>query len=125
MKSNAIFLACIAGSLVVGAYAGIANAQVRTYPDASECNHLHGGALLSCQNQVYTQQMESGLSGMVGEPAEVQSSHVEGNEAAQSDFVPGAEGTEAPSAYAPEPVYRTLPGPEGTRVYVPVYVPTE
>lgn len=118
MKSNAIFLACVAGGLMAGTYAGLANAQVRTYPDGSDCNHLHGGALLSCQNQVYTQQMESGMSGRAGEPAEVQSSHIDGNEAAQSDFVPGAEGTEAASSYA-EPVYSTLSGPEGTRVYIP------
>jgi hypothetical protein len=123
MKSNAMFFACIVGGLLL---AGAANAQVRTYPDASACNHLDGGALLTCQNQVYTQQMESGVSSMAADPAEVQSSHIEGNEAGQSDFVPGAEGTELPSAYAPitvpSTVYSTLPGPEGT---VRLYGPTE
>jgi hypothetical protein len=122
MRFHAIFLAGAAGGLLLGAYAGTASAQVRVYPDASACNHLDGGALLTCQNQVYTQQMESGVSNMAGEPAEVQSSHIEGNEAGQSDFVPGAEGTELPSAAASSPVYSTLPGPEGT---VRIYGPTE
>ena len=122
MKTHAIFIA-VAGGLLLSASAGIANAQVRAYPDASVCNHLDGGALLSCQNQVYSEQMESGLSNMAAEPGEVPSSHIEGNEAGQSDFVPGAEGTEPPSAYAPGPVYSILPGPEGTvRGY---YGPTE
>jgi len=122
MKSNAVFVAGIAGALLLGATAGIANAQVRVYPDGSECNHLDGGALLTCQNQVYMQQMESGVSGMAGEPAEVPSSHIEGNEASQADFVPGAEGTELPDARistgAPTVMY-SLPGPEGVQVYGP------
>ena len=118
MKSNAMFISGLAGGLLLGATAGIANAQVRIYPDGNDCAHLDGGALLTCQNQVYMQQMESGMSSMAGEPAEVQSSHIEGNEAGQSDFVPGAEGTEPPATYAPGPVYSTLPGPEGTRVYI-------
>ena len=119
MKSHAIFSAA-AGGLLLSTYAGMANAQVRVYPDGSDCAHLHGGALLSCQNQVYIQQMESGVSQMQGEPADVPSSHIEGNEAGQSDFVPGAEGTEPPSAYYPSvapTVSYGLPGPEGTRVY--------
>ena len=122
MKSNAIFFAGIAGGLLLGAYAGTASAQVRIYPDGSDCNHLDGGALLTCQNQVYTQQMESGVSSMAADPSEVQRSHIEGNEAGQSDFVPGAEGTELPGAGMPATApttYYSLPGPEGTQVYVP------
>ena len=120
MKSNAIFVGCLAGGLLLGA--GIANAQMRVYPNGSDCNHLDGGALLSCQNQVYMQQMESGVSGMAGEPAEVPSSHIEGNEASQSDFVPGSEGTELPGAGMPTvtpTVMYDLTGPEGVRVYGP------
>ena len=117
MKTHAVFVGCIAGGLLLGAAAGMANAQVRAYPDGSDCNHLDGGALLTCQNQVYMQQMESGISQMA-DPAEVPSSHIEGNEAAQSDFVPGAEGTELPTNYVPAPLY-SLEGPEGTRVYGP------
>jgi hypothetical protein len=50
----------------------------------------------------------------------VQSSHIEGDETGQSDFVPGAEGTQLPDAYVPvlTPPY-SLEGPEGTRVYGP------
>jgi len=120
-KAYAIYLASAAG-LLLGASSPAAHAQVRTYPDASECNDLTGGALLSCQNQIYIQQLESGASQMQGEPTEVPSSHIEGNEAGQSDFVPGAEGTELPSASAPivTPVtVYSLPGPEGTQVYGP------
>ena len=96
-----------------------AHAQVRTYSDASECNALTGGALLNCQNQVYIQQLESGQSQMASDPTEVPSSHIEGNEAGQADFVPGAEGTEPPPTYyAPTTVY-SLEGPEGTRIYGP------
>jgi hypothetical protein len=66
--------------------------------------------------------MESGISGMAADPAEVPSSHIEGNEASQPDFVPGAEGTEPPGAgmpaAAPSVTY-SLPGPEGTRIYIP------
>jgi hypothetical protein len=117
MKSQAIFVAGFAGALMLGAFAGTSSAQVRAYPDGSDCNHLDGGALLTCQNQVYMQQMESGISQMA-DPAEVPSSHIEGNEAAQSDFVPGAEGTEPPTNYVPAPLY-SLEGPEGVRVYGP------
>ena len=121
MKTHAIF-AGIAGALLLTTMAGSANAQARIYPDASECNDLTGGALLSCQNHIYSQQLESGISGMAADPAEVPSSHIEGNEAGQADFVPGAEGTELPGAgmptAAPSVLY-SLPGPEGTRVYIP------
>jgi len=59
---------------------------------------------------------------MAADPAEVPSSHIEGNEAGQADFVPGAEGTELPGAGMPTAaptVLYSLPGPEGTRVYIP------
>ncbi len=118
MKTHAIF-AGIAGALLLTTMAGSANAQVRAYPDGAECNHLDGGALVTCQNQVYSQQLESGVSHMTADPAAVPSSHIEGNDATQPDFVPGSEGTaETPIYAAPERVY-SLEGPEGTRVYVP------
>src|SRR5690349_685763 len=121
MKTHAIF-AGIAGALLLTTMAGSANAQARIYPDASECNELTGGALVACQNHAYSQQLESGMSNMAADPAEVPSSHIEGNEAGQADFVPGAEGTELPGAGMPTAapiVLYSLPGPEGTRVYMP------
>jgi len=121
MKTHAIF-AGIASALVLTTIAGGADAQARITPDGSACNHLDGGALVACQNQVYQQQLESGLSGMAADPAEVPSSHIEGNEANKPDYVPGAEGTTPPDASmpaaAPSVVY-SLPGPEGTQVVVP------
>ncbi len=119
MKAHAIFTG-IAGALLLTTMAGSAFAQMRIYPDGSECNALTGGALVTCQNQVYSQQLESGISGMAADPAEVQSSHIEGNEAGQADFVPGAEGTELPGMpmVAPTVLY-SLEGPEGVRVYGP------
>ena len=68
MKTHAIF-AGIAGALLLTTMAGSANAQARIYPDASECNDLTGGALLSCQNHIYSQQLESGISGMAADKA--------------------------------------------------------
>ena len=121
-KSHAIVIAGFAGSLLLSAAAGMANAQMRIYPDGSDCAHLDGGALVQCQNQVYSAQMESGVSQMAADPAEVPSSHIEGNEAGQSDFVPGAEGTELPGVSMPTTaptVLYGLPGPEGTTVYGP------
>ncbi|GAB2177998.1 hypothetical protein [Dongia sp. agr-C8] len=121
MRTLAIFSG-IAGALLLTTMAGSACAQVRIYPDGSECNDLTGGALVTCQNQVYSQQLESGVSQMAADPAEVQSSHIDGNEAGQSDFVAGAEGTALPDAamptVAPTLLYG-LPGPEGARVYGP------
>jgi hypothetical protein len=120
MKAHAIFIG-IAGALLLTTMAGGAAAQARVYPDASACNHLDGGALVACQNQVYRQQMESGISGMT-DPAAVPSSQIEGNEADRPDFVPGAEGTAPPDAgmpaAAPSAIYG-LPGPEGTEIPVP------
>jgi hypothetical protein len=121
MRVHAIFTG-LAGALLLTTMAGHADAQARVYPDGSQCNHLDGGALVACQNQVYQQQMESGISGLAADPAEVPSSHIEGNEAGQSDFVPGAEGTEPPGAGMPSaapPIVYSLPGPEGTRIAVP------
>jgi hypothetical protein len=121
MKTHAIF-AGIAGALVLTTMAGSADAQARLYPDASACNDLNGGALVACQNHAYSQQLESGISGMAADPAEVPSSHIEGNEAGQADFVPGAEGTELPGAGMPAAaptVLYSLPGPEGTRSTIP------
>src|ERR1044072_5332316 len=100
MKAHAIFAGTV-GTLLLTTLASSANAQVQTYPDASQCNDLTGGALVACQNQVYRQQLESGISQMAADPAEVPSSHIEGNEAGQSDFVPGAEGTALPGAGMP------------------------
>jgi len=121
MKAHAIF-AGIAGALLLTTMAGSANAQARITPDGSACNHLDGGALVACQNQVYQQQMDSGISGMEADPAEIPSSHIEGNEADLPDYVPGAEGTPPPDASMPAAapsVTYSLPGPEGTQVYVP------
>ena len=121
MKAHMIF-AGIAGALLLTTMAGSANAQARYYPDGTNCSILSDAELVPCQNQIYARQLESGVSQMAAEPGEVQSSHIEGNEAGQSDFVPGAEGTEAPSAYTPVavpvPLY-SLEGPEGTRVTGP------
>jgi hypothetical protein len=118
MKAQMIF-AGIAGALLLTTMAGSANAQARYYPDGTNCSILSDAELVQCQNQLYARQLESGVSQMV-EPGEVPSSHIEGNEAGQADFVPGAEGTELPSAYVtvPTPLY-SLEGPEGTRVYGP------
>ena len=120
MKAHAIF-AGIAGALLLSTMAGSANAQARYYPDGTNCSLLSDSELVQCQNQIYARQLESGVSQMSADPAEVQSSHIEGNEAGQSDFVPGSEGTEPPAAYGPlipAPLY-SLEGPEGTRVYGP------
>jgi hypothetical protein len=120
MKVHAIF-AGIAGALLLTTMAGSASAQAKYYPDGTNCSLLSDAELVQCQNQIYARQLESGVSQTGADPAEVQSSHIEGNESGQSDFVPGAEGTEAPSAYAPvtpTPLY-SLEGPEGTRVYGP------
>jgi hypothetical protein len=125
MKAHAIFTGIftgIAGALLLTVAAGGAHAQARITPDASACNDLTGGALVACQNQVYREQLESGISGIAADPAEVPSSHIEGNEATLPDFVPGAEGTEPPGAgmptAAPSVLY-SLPGPEGVQVYGP------
>jgi phage tail sheath protein FI len=120
MKLHAIF-AGMAGALLVTTIAGGANAQARYYPDGTNCSLLSDAELVPCQNQIYARQLESGVSQMEADPAEVQSSHIEGNEAGQSDFVPGSEGTEPPSAFGPvtPTVPYGLPGPEGTRVYGP------
>lgn len=118
MKAHMIF-AGIAGALLLTTIAGGASAQARYYPDGTNCSLLGDDELVACQNQIYARQLESGVSQQAADPAEVQSSHIEGNESGQSDFVPGSEGTEAPSAYAPvlmpAPLY-SLEGPEGTRV---------
>lgn len=118
MKAHAIF-AGIVGALLLSTMAGGASAQARYYPDGTNCSVLSDAELVQCQNQIYARQLESGVSQMGADSAEVQSSHIEGNEAGQSDFVPGAEGTELPSTYAPvtPTVPYGLPGPEGTRVY--------
>jgi hypothetical protein len=119
MKAHMMF-AGIAGALLLTTMAGGASAQARYYPDGTNCSLLGDDELVQCQNQIYAPQLESGVSQQAAEPAEVQSSHIEGNEAGQSDFVPGAEGTQLPDAYVPvlTPPY-SLEGPEGTRVYGP------
>jgi hypothetical protein len=112
----------MAGALLLTTMAGSAAAQARFYPDGTNCSLLSDAELVQCQNQIYARQLESGVSGQMADPAQVPSSHIEGNEAGRSDYVPGAEGTEPPSAYPP-PVAPTvpygLPGPEGTRVTGP------
>jgi hypothetical protein len=121
MKADAIF-AGLAGALLLTAMAGNANAQAKYYPDGTNCSILSDAELVACQNQIYARQLESGISQQMAEPAEVPSSHIEGNEAGQSDFVPGAEGTELPGAGMPTAspsVMYSLPGPEGTTVYGP------
>jgi len=120
MKTHAIF-AGIAGALLLSTISGSASAQARYYPDGTNCSVLGDAELVQCQNQIYARQLESGVSQMAADPAEVQSSHIEGNEATLPDFVPGAEGTEPPSAYGPTvPTLRySLEGPEGTRVTGP------
>lgn len=117
MKAKMIFTGT-AGALLLTVMAGSANAQARYYPDAAMCSLLDGAELVQCQNEAYARQLESGVSREAADPAEVPSSYIEGNEAGQSDFVPGAEGTEAPSADAPMPRY-SLEGPEGTRITGP------
>ncbi|MDQ7249334.1 hypothetical protein [Dongia sedimenti] len=117
MKTHAIF-AGIAGALLLTTMADSANAQSKYYPDGTNCSLLSDAELVQCQNQIYTRQLESGVSREAADPAEVPSSHIDGNEAGQSDFVPGAEGTQPPGADAPAPRY-SLEGPEGTRVYGP------
>jgi hypothetical protein len=117
MKAPVIF-AGIAGAFLLTTMAGGASAEARYYPDGTNCSLLGDDELVACQNQIYARQLESGVSRQAGDPAEVQSSHIEGNAAGQSDFVPGAEGTRLPDNYVPAPVYG-LEGPEGTRVYGP------
>src|SRR3954471_6397909 len=107
MKAQAI-LAGIAGALLLVTIAGSANAQARFYPDGTNCSLLSDAELVQCQNQIYARQLESGVSQMGADPAQVPSSYIEGNEAGQADFVPGAEGTEPPSAYGPQ-ITRTVP----------------
>jgi len=122
MKAHAIF-AGIASALLLTTIAGSATAQAKYYPDGTNCSLLSDAELVACQNQIYARQLESGISQQTADPADtpIPSSHIEGNEAGQSDFVPGAEGTLPPSAYAvgtPTTLY-SLEGPEGTRVYGP------
>ncbi len=118
MKTHAIFVA-LSGALMLTAMAGSAHAQARYYPDGTNCSLLSDAELVHCQNQIYARQLESGVSAMAADPAEVPSSHIEGNEATQPDFVPGAEGTAEPSMYDPPvPVY-SFEGPEGARIYGP------
>jgi hypothetical protein len=121
MKAHAVF-ARFAGALLLTTVADGAIAQAKHYPDGTNCSLLNDAELVQCQNQIYARQLESGISGQLADPAEVPSSHIEGNETGQSDFVPGAEGTEPPGAgmpaAAPTVIY-SLPGPEGTRVTIP------
>jgi hypothetical protein len=121
MKAHAVF-AGFAGALLLTTVADGAIAQAKHYPDGTNCSLLNDAELVQCQNQIYARQLESGISGQLADPAEVPSSHIEGNETGQSDFVPGAEGTEPPGAgmpaAAPTVIY-SLPGPEGTRVTIP------
>jgi hypothetical protein len=106
-------LAGTATALLLTMTAGAATAQARYYPDGTNCSLLSDAELVACQNQIYARQLESGISQRMSAPAEVPSSHIGGDaEGGQSDVVPGAEGT---PALAPT----GLPGPEGTRVYVP------
>ncbi len=116
MKTHAIY-GGFAGAVLLTLMAGSANAQARFYPDGTNCALLSDAELVQCQNQIYARQLESGVSQMAADPAEVQS-HIEGNEATLPDYVPGAEGTAPPSATAPAPLY-SLEGPEGTRVTGP------
>jgi len=120
MKAFAM-LTGIAGALVITTVAGTATAQARFYPDGTNCSLLSDDELVACQNQIYARQLESGVSQQAADPTDmpVSSSHIEGNENGQSDYVPGAEGTPPPSAMNPPTgstviIYRTLPGPEGT-----------
>jgi hypothetical protein len=121
MKAHAIF-ASLAGALLLTTMADSALAQAKYYPDGTNCSLLSDAELVQCQNQLYARQLESGVSNQAAEPVEVPSSHIEGNEAGQSDFVPGAEGAALPDAgmpaAAPTVIY-SLPGPEGTRVTIP------
>jgi hypothetical protein len=123
MKAYAIF-AAITGALLLTTVSGSALAQARFYPDGTNCSLLSDSELVACQNQIYARQLESGISQQAADPTDtpIPSSHIEGNEAGQTDFVPGAEGTELPSASAPmtaPTVLYGLPGPEGTRIYGP------
>jgi hypothetical protein len=121
MKAHAIF-AGLAGALLLTTMADSALAQAKYYPDGTNCSVLSDAELVQCQNQIYARQLESGISNQAADPAEVPSSHIEGDETGQSDFVPGAEGTTLPDASmpaaAPTIIY-SLPGPEGTRVTIP------
>jgi hypothetical protein len=122
MKPHVMF-AGIAAALLLTTVADSAAAQARFYPDGTNCSLLSDAELVQCQNQIYARQLESGVSQQMADPAEVPSSNIEGTDAAKPDFVPGAEGTEPPSAYSSPAVQSTvpygLPGPEGTRVFAP------
>lgn len=121
MKAPLIFSGLVGGLLL--AASGNAVAQAKYYPDGTNCSLLSGAELVQCQNQIYARQLESGMSRQMADPAEVPSSHIQGNEATLPDFVPGAEGTPPPSAYNGPAVTSTvpygLPGPEGKRIYGP------
>jgi hypothetical protein len=116
MKAYAIF-AGIAGALLLTTMAGSASAQAKFYPDGTNCSTLSDAELVACQNQIYARQLESGISQQAADSTDtpVPSSHIDGNEAGQSDFVPGAEGTALPNPPAEDPtLLYALPGPEGT-----------
>jgi hypothetical protein len=121
MKAHAIF-GGLAGALLLTTMTDSALAQAKYYPDGTNCSVLSDAELVQCQNQIYARQLESGVSSQMADPAEVPSSHIEGNDTGRSDFVPGAEGTALPDASmptaAPTIIY-SLPGPEGTRVTIP------
>ena len=115
-KARMIFVG-LTGALLLAATAGSATAQARYYPDGTNCSILSDDELVACQNQIYTRQLESGISQQAADPTDtpIASSHIEGNEAGQSDFVPGSEGTELPGADLPgSGPAALLPGPEGT-----------
>src|SRR5690242_14953244 len=61
MKPLAI-LTGLAGALLMTTIASSASAQARYYPDGTNCSLLDDSELVACQNQIYTRQLESGVS---------------------------------------------------------------
>jgi len=122
MKRHAI-LAGIAGTLLIAGFASGALAQAKYYPDGTNCSLLSDDELVTCQNQIYARQLQSGESYQATGPSDqtvVPGSNPAVDESA-STIVPGAE-TNPPLSPLVRPEDVTtgageptmLPRPEGT-----------
>lgn len=120
-----VFLAGIAGSILVAGFAGSALAQAsstgRYYPDGTNCSLLSDAELVACQNQIYARQLQSGESAAATGPGDqtvIPGSNPAASAESASTIVLGAETNPPPAR--PEGVTigvgapTLLPGPEGT-----------
>jgi hypothetical protein len=126
-----VFLAGIAGSILVAGFAGSALAQAlstgRYYPDGTNCSLLSDAELVACQNQIYARQLQSGESAAATGPDDqtvIPGSNPDAAAESASTIVPGAETNPPLEPALPRPenappvatlgAPTILPGPEGT-----------